>query len=589
MKTHSASLDESKVSTLLITGALLFHFLLINRNMDPLHDGIFFSYGLAAADGFAMHREITTPYGPIVPWMLSIAIEIFGEFLLIPRVIGFVFLVGISIIFYLMMTKYIGKLKSSLIVTLWLLVQSGISEVTSTRWPYGSSIWPTTVSIFAHMVLLYKLVEHFTSTRKVDKKRDLAIFFLIGFIVAIAGFSRLQGMVTLLVALCLIILLFLKKYLEIRVFLSMTSGIVLGLALTLSMLAKQNSLFPFFEQNILGAFRFAESYMGGSAISMGWLKALIMGSVLGVLTGFAIFVCLLALSHWSLLFRAITVATIAFPLAFLILSVRRFELPEDLNRDLKLYLIKILQSFANTFIWPLGLVFFIVIVVIAFVGIKSLSKKEFLSAFSNPLSITALVLGLTSITHLYINFGYIWIITPITLPTAFILLHKFNLLERFALRLRVALMGYVSVGILIYATVFFFGLTLATTSDRNSFMYGSIRNIEYSHNLDEVLQSVQENLVDRKSIFFRCDNFYLIESLDTHSYKLKSETFRTPATSDSSIAQLIDRNSNIEVLVLCNPKANQAVNNELFRLGWNLSQYVNFYGIETMAILKRQS
>lgn len=587
MKTRSALMKESMVAKSLILFALLPHFLLINRNIDPLHDGIFFSYGLAVADGLAMHRDIPSPYGPVVPWIISATIETFGKFVLIPRIIGFITLVAITAFFYSMMKKYMGKIKSSLVVSLWLLVNSGISEVTSVRWPYGGGIWPTSFAIFAHVLLLYTLIKQLTPQGDFNVRRNNALLFFSGFMVAIAAFSRLQGAATFLVSVTLISYLYVSRRIEKRVFFAISSGAILGVSLPTLILLYQGSFFFFLNQNFIGAFTFAESYLGGSVITLGWLKGLFMSSIFGVAAAIGILAFLFPLSYLSAGFRSLTIYLISITLAILVLHFRSYSLPEDLNRAIDLYSIKILQSFANSFIWPLGLIFFAVLTFIAFRVLRNQLWRESKLSKLSPASLTALTLGLASIPHLYFNFGYIWIITPITLPAAFILYKEFLPVERFSMRLSKAVLGYVNVGIVIYALVFLSGISAATATSSHPFLHGTVRDIDYNKNLDAALDLAQESLIDKRSIFVGCDNFYLIEALNTYSYKLKGDLFTQSNTQSSSLAQLIDGNPSIKVTLVCDPKNHELTLNELFRLDWNLHKRVNLDGIPQFTILQR--
>ena len=173
---------------LTISPYLYFTFL----NVDPVHDGWFSAPAAAIAEGGVPYRDVVTSYGWFTPSFLSLIIKFFGFQLLYFRLIGFLLLFGISVLFIILLQKSIGLNKSLVAVSIWLMI--GLGQMTKDPQALPAwGLWPNQLIILGTLVLLYLLLHsvHFS----------YLTLTLIGLIAGLTPWIRAQGVLLLASAL----------------------------------------------------------------------------------------------------------------------------------------------------------------------------------------------------------------------------------------------------------------------------------------------------------------------------------------------------------------------------------------------------
>jgi len=574
------------VPTLTLSMSLLIHFLLINRNIDPLHDGIFYSYAVAISDGYVMHKDIPSQYGPMVPWIISIFISVFGEVVLVNRVLGFLVLCAISILFHLILIRYISKKFSSYLVALWLLVATGISEVTSVRWPYSYSIWPTTLSIFAQLLFFYSIIKHLSESANNQAWSGKILFFTSGTAIALAIFSRLQGLLIFIACVGIIIYLTKRKRILPRYSTYFFAGAVVGVIPPMLFLLLQNAFVNYVEQTVFGAFRFANAWMGGTSVSLIWLKALMLSAGIGYLVFFVIFAIISPFKRASKLLRISNVIVIAALISGLSLSSKNLELPNNSSEPIYFWSVKVSQSLSHAFIWPIGTAFFVLLIWLTVGAIWPMQGFSLRIYSSLKLDVLlAIIMGIIAASHLYVNFGYIWNITPITLSSFVILLKSqpWRINDK-SNHLLISIKSFICVGIIAYTSIAISGLSTPYIAHEYKSLKGAVRNYDYLQNFDSLMFQLQDVILRNETLFVGCENLYLIESLDPSAYSSKQKLLRSNVDNSKALfAEDIHRDSSIEVVVFCSSL--YGIEQELRGFGWADSKKFKHDGVDSIIVL----
>lgn len=138
----------------LFTAAILENLIASTWNVDPYHEGALFPTAVGLAEGLSPFREISQQYGFLGPLIVSFPLRVFGNYLIVERLFGFLLILLIALLTYLNLKTYTNKLTSGLIALVWLT----ISPIWS--WPFESTAlsggyWPNHLGIFLVLTALY--------------------------------------------------------------------------------------------------------------------------------------------------------------------------------------------------------------------------------------------------------------------------------------------------------------------------------------------------------------------------------------------------------------------------------------------------
>jgi hypothetical protein len=146
---------SDSISVIFIT---MYFYIISAWNPDPHHDGIQYASGAAAANGKIPHLDFFEQYGPLNAYFHGAALYLFGDYLLVLRLLTVVILTMISILMiHIMRVHNLGASSRSLFAILWAL-SCPVTSLTDNI--YGLYPWPSvTTQLFslACIVVLIKI------------------------------------------------------------------------------------------------------------------------------------------------------------------------------------------------------------------------------------------------------------------------------------------------------------------------------------------------------------------------------------------------------------------------------------------------
>jgi hypothetical protein len=364
--------------------------------VDPVHDGWFSTPAAALAEGAVPYRDVVTSYGWFTPAFLSLIIKIFGFQLLYFRLIGFLVLFGICLLFIALLQKSIGLNRSLVTVSIWLMI--GLGQITKDPQALPAwGLWPNQLIIFGTLVLLYLLLRsvHFS----------YATLTLIGVVAGLTPWIRAQGV--LLLASTLVVFGIricqtnsVNKYLRIT---HLFSVALITFSAPLLYLFRVGAMDEWFWQTI-------EMPRTGEWIGMpnpvDWL---IQNFGLAIFLTLALFMVASLLSLLKIsgkksifLFAPLLILISIFPVSKVPIEssvvIRKVHSLLYLYSNYNLYTLPVLVIFSAT----LFLIFKIL-------------QKAFVSRGRSLVEIPSLVamLGIPALTLIYYNFGHLWGVAPV--------------------------------------------------------------------------------------------------------------------------------------------------------------------------------
>jgi hypothetical protein len=268
------------LSDAITVGFITLYFYSISAwNPDPHHDGIQYTSGAAAASGKVPHLDFFEQYGPLNAYLHGAALYLFGDYLLVLRLLTVAILAIISILMlHIMRVHDLGATSRSLLAILWAL-SCPVTSLTDNI--YGLYPWPSvTTQLFSLACIVVLIKMRASNVKRIFNPSSLILAVLsVGIF-----FTRIQvGFLTLAAILLILGKLevnpknryqirkaFLKYLVSIFV-----SILIFGLA--------SRSFLPFLDQIILGPFDVYSNPMNWELLK-GYLKLGIPIAVLLTLT-----------------------------------------------------------------------------------------------------------------------------------------------------------------------------------------------------------------------------------------------------------------------------------------------------------------
>ena len=377
---------------LAISPYLYFAFL----NVDPVHDGWFSTPAAALAEGGVPYRDVVTSYGWFTPSFLGLIIKFFGFQLLYFRLIGFLILSGICVLFIILLQKSIGLNKSLVAVSTWLMI--GLGQMTKDPQALPAwGLWPNQLIILGTLVLLYFLLrsDHFS----------YPTLTLIGIIAGLTPWIRAQGVLLLASALFVFgIRIFqsncLYRYLRITYLFSITLSTFLA---PLLYLFRVSAIDQWFWQTI-------EMPRTGEWIGMpNPVEWFIQNFGLAIFLTFTVFIVAILLNLLKIsgknsifLFAPLLILVSIFPVSKALIEssvvIRKVHSLLYLYSNYHFYTLPVLVILSAT----LFLVFKIL-------------QKAYVSRGRSIVEMPSLVamLGIPAVTLIYYNFGHLWGVAPL--------------------------------------------------------------------------------------------------------------------------------------------------------------------------------
>ena len=200
-------------------------------------------------------------------------------------------------------------------------------------------------------------------------------------------------------------------------------------------------------------------------------------------------------------------------------------------------------------------------------------------------ALLAIIMGIIAASHLYVNFGYVWNITPITFSSFVVLLKSLPWrINDKSKHLLTSTKSYICAGIIAYTSIAVYGLSTPYIANEYKSLKGTVRNYDYLRNFDSLLFQLQDVIPRNETLFVGCEDLYLIESLDPSAYSSKQKLLRNNADNSKALfAEDIHRDSSIEVVVFCSSL--YGIEQELRGFGWTDSKKFNHDGVESIIVL----
>lgn len=120
---------------------------------DPHHDGIILKPAIDVANGKMLFRDTFTQYGAFTTIIQALAIKIFGEYLITIQLLTAFFYGLISVLIYLIWSRFLSKKLAIFSWIVWLLLA-----------PYFSVVllpWPSVYALFFQCLTLYFILKYF--------------------------------------------------------------------------------------------------------------------------------------------------------------------------------------------------------------------------------------------------------------------------------------------------------------------------------------------------------------------------------------------------------------------------------------------
>lgn len=529
----------------------------LTRNPDILHDAFFFSQGKAVNLGLKVHTDIYSPYGPLVPWIFSATMKIFGDYLIIGRILGFLLQFGSCMFMFFILRRKLSQSTSMLCVGVFVSLSPERTEVTSTRWIYGAGIWPTSVTILLTLNLIWIAIQVFET--KQNDNVGYAKLFLASLPAPFLLVSRLQGILVFLFFLFLILFFCIKGEKRVRLnSLIVLFGMVISGTVLIFQMIKSEVFVDTFNEMIIGPFNVTDYAMEGRWLS--WFTSMLISLISSLLCFFILTILLkFLISRFDV--KVVTLGSSIFTfITFMYASF--FEFPVAFNGNLLLWGIKVTTWIPSWIPWAVATLSIYIILRISFNWLKvALLDIKKATNFANG-NVFLILMGTASFSNLFWNYSYVYALLPIT----FILV-VFNLeLLSFRPDLKKALRVIALSQVIVFFFVSLTGFLQKSQGYSSEILAGMRDTRKYSSEIDSVVNYVSSIRIQKSSQYY-C-NYPIFRYFDVESYKIDRELIMAPPKSKVDYLSSI-RNSAKQILV-CDER-NFFNASELDATGWTES------------------
>lgn len=214
-------------------------------NVDIYHEGDKFPSVIVMSDGGMIFRDVNNIYGFLVTVLQFPFVSIFGDYLVVSRLVGYLLKVSIVFVFILLLKKIVGLRISVFVTSAWLVMTPSWNNLNVTRFTNGFS-WPTHYGLF--FVLSSILV--LTYIRK-DSQYTWFQYFISGLLMAMAWSARLEYIAAWLVVLLILSILGSRREVDFRNLFAWLAGGVCYFAGSLIWLFYNGAIQDWFSQTVL--------------------------------------------------------------------------------------------------------------------------------------------------------------------------------------------------------------------------------------------------------------------------------------------------------------------------------------------------
>lgn len=509
----------------------------LTRNPDILHDAFFFSQGKAINLGLKVHTDIYSPYGPLVPWIFSATMKIFGDYLIIGRILGFMLQIGSCMFTFFILRRKLSQSTSILCVSVFVSLSPERTEVTSTRWIYGAGIWPTSVTIFLTLSLMWIAIQVFESEQ--NNKGGYLKLFLASIPAPLLLVSRLQGILVFLIFVFLVVFFCIKGEKRVRLnSLIVLLGMGFSGSILILQMVRSDVFADTFKEMIIGPFNATDSVMEGRWFS--WFTAMLI-TVISSLLCFCIMTILLKFLIERFDAKVVTLGfSIVTLMTFMYASFYKF--PVEFNGNLLLWGIKVTSWMPSWIPWAVATLSIYIILRINFNWLRfALVNIKKATNFSNE-SVFLIPIGAASFSHLFWNYSYVYALLPITLILVVFNLELLTIRPTFKKALKVLALSQVMVFLLVTLA----GFLQKSEGYSSEILKGMRDTRKYASEIDSVVNYVSSIGVQESSQYY-CE-FPIYRYFDVDSYKIDRDLMIAPPKSKVDYLSLMG-NSAKQILV----------------------------------------
>lgn len=231
--------------TIFFFSSLLMNLFVTFLNVDIYHEGDKFPSVIVMSDGGMIFRDVNNIYGFLVTVLQFPFVSIFGEYLLVSRLVGFVLKIAIIIVFALLLKKVSGLRISVFITSAWLVMTPSWTNLNVTRFTNGFS-WPTHYGLFfvlSSILVLTYIVK--------DSKFASLKYSMSGFLMAVAWSARLEYIAAWSLIALILFVSSLRRDIVFRDFFAWLFGSICFFVGSLSWLFYNGAIQDWFTQTVL--------------------------------------------------------------------------------------------------------------------------------------------------------------------------------------------------------------------------------------------------------------------------------------------------------------------------------------------------
>ena len=376
----------------------------ITFQVDPIHDGTFYSSGFALNENLLIYKDLATSYGPITHLFSAILINFFGTSLIVHRVGWLVLQIFIVLIsFKLLLLKL--SFKKSFFVAFSLLILDPNTVGISLGYVNASRYWPNQIIILVSLIVVFMVYKILSLHHNLN-----FLVFLLGAINCLFPFIRAQSSIISIFVTGFVLYLFKNNPKSLLYFLL---GTFTGLASLIAILSKYMDFGEFIKQTLILPLDPSVPYSKFDSIGTARFLVIVLLSMgffyLVFLTTKFVAISKLRISYFVLdLFFVL----IAFRLAWQ--SVQNSTLNYS-YKDPYFLILTLVRGSAIAF------TVLLLVLLLYFVVKALLEKNLFLDSSGQGFIIFALLMLFFNMIALFPKFTYLPYLLPLTTPLLFIL------------------------------------------------------------------------------------------------------------------------------------------------------------------------
>lgn len=217
--------------------------------IDPHHDGIMLKPAIDVAQRKMLFRDTFTQYGALTTLLQSLAIKIFGQYLIVIRLLTAFFYALTSIFLWLVLSRFLPKWLVSLSCIVWVFL--------APYFEFGFIPWSSVYALFFQMLSAYLIIRYLETEKK-------SFLVTTGITTALTFWSKQSVGIFLFSAIIFFLLfIFLFKKIGVKQIILFLCGFFSICFVFLIWLKVNNALDDWWLQSVQYSLLWSKSYGGG--------------------------------------------------------------------------------------------------------------------------------------------------------------------------------------------------------------------------------------------------------------------------------------------------------------------------------------